>query len=452
MMLSACEDPATEIGADLLPNGDLISANFTDTISIKASTVLLDSIVTSSTDKVLVGRYIDPIFGTVTASGYFQITNVDSIRADANTVLDSVVLSLGYKYNIGDTTVPQSISVHRILDKIGQNTGSLTKRLLESLDAKNTYYNYDRANYDPTPIGTTGQFFARPIIKKRTIDSQLDSMRSLNIRLNESFGKELLSLSGKKAGAGLVNFKEYIKGIVLVPGANDNASILGFEPTNTPSTRRLRPSYMGLYYHTKGKTDTLRTFFFVSFTSNEAYNNRFNNISVDRAGTVMSSLRLPNQTLESQYSNKEIYIQSSTGLAAKLDFPSLKNLVKNGNVAVNKVELIISPIKLVTGTFPVIPLNLILVNPLDKKRPLRTPTGELSALATESGLAAQTAVFNSTKQEYVFNITSHFNSILLGKTENNGLYLTAGNDFRVNRLVADKNTIKLRVHYSKQGK
>lgn len=451
-MLTACEDPATEIGADLLPNGDQISTNFTDTLTIKASTVLLDSIVTSGTDKVLVGRYNDPIFGSVTANGYFQITNVDSIRGNANTVLDSVVLSLGYKYHIGDTTVPQSISVHRVLEKIGQNTGSLTKRLLESLDAKNTYYIQDVAKYDPVPLGTTGQFLARPIIKKRATDSELDSMRSLNIRLNESFGNELLSLSGKKAGTGLVNFKEYFKGMVLVPGASDQSGILGFEPTNTPSTLRLRPSFMGLYYHTQGQKDTLRTFFLVSFTSNETFNNRFNSIKIDRTGTILNALKLPNETLEPQYANKEVYLQSSTGLSTKLEFPYLKNLVKDGNVAINKVELIINPIKLVEGTFPIIPLNLILVNPNDKKRPLRTATGELAALPTESGLAAQTAIYNSSKKEYAFNITSYVNSILLNKIENNGLFLAAGNDFRVNRLVTDKSNIKLRVYYSKQGK
>ncbi len=451
-VITSCEDPATQIGSELIQNSDIISTNFTDTLTIKASTVLMDSVVTSGTDKLLVGRYTDPIFGDITSKSFFQITNVDSIRADANTVLDSVVLSLGYKYNIGDTLRPQSITVHRVLDKIGQNTGSLTKRLLESLDSKNTYFINDHLNYDPAPLGTTGNFLARPIVKKRESDNLLDSMRSINIRLNNSFGQELLSLSGKKAGSGLVNFKEYFKGMVLVPGADDNASILGFEPTNTPSSLRIKPSYMGLYYHTKDKKDTLRTFFFVSFTSNEAYNNRFNNISFDRSGTALKSLSKPNDIMGPQNSTDEVFVQSSSGISTKIEFPYLKNLAKDGNIAINKVELLVKPTNLVEGTFPSIALNLILANPTSIKKPLRTPTGELSALPAEGGASAQLAIYNSTRQEYVFNITSYFQQLLLGKIENNGLFIASAPDFRVNRLVLNKSSIKLRISYSKLGK
>ncbi len=450
--ITSCEDPTSDIGSELLQDSDKISTNFTDTLTIKTSTVVMDSVVTSSSDKLLVGRFTDPIFGTVTANSYFQITNVDSIKADANSVLDSVILNLGYKYNIGDTTIPQTINVHRVLEKIGQNTGSLTKRLLESLDSKNTYFISDKLSYETTPIGSSGSFLPRPIVKKREADNLLDSMRTLSIKLNNSFGLELLGLSGKKAGSGLVNFKEYFKGMVLVPGGNDNAAILGFEPNNTPSSLRIKPSYMGLYYHTKDKKDTLRNFFFVSFTSNESYNNRFNNLVFDRSQTVFRTMTKPNDSLEPQYDNKEVYVQSTSGLSTKIELPYLKTLAKNGNVSINKVQLYINPIKQVSGTFPTIALNMVLVNPLDKKRPLRTATGELSALAAEGGATAQLAVYNSTTKQYVFNITSYIQSVLQGKIENNGLFITAAHDYRVNRLVIDKTSIKLRVFYTKLGK
>lgn len=450
--ITSCEDPVTTIGSELLQSSDIISTNFTDTLTIKTSTVLMDSTRTSSTDKLVVGRYIDPIFGTMLAKSYFQIANVDSIKANENSILDSVVLNLGYKYYLGDTLAPQSISVHRVLDKIGQNTGSLTKRLLESLDSKNTYYINDHLNYDPTPLGTSGTFYARPVIKKRASESELDSMRSISIRLNNSFGQELLAQSGKSGGAGLVNFKEYFKGMVLVPGSNENAAILGFEPNNTPASKRIKPSYMGLYYHTKDQKDTLVNYFFVSFTSNEAFNNRFYSVDFDRTNTVLKDLKKPNDTIGAQYENKEVYIQSTSGIATKIEIPYLKSLVKDGNIAINKVELLLSPKKLITGSLPSIALNLVLVNPKEKNKPLRTATGELSALPSEDGTTASLAYYNSTKQEYAFNITSYINQILLGKLENNGLFVTAASDYRLNRLVLDKTSIKLRIFYSKLGK
>ena len=450
--ITACEDPATEIGSELLQPSDIVSTNFTDTLTLLTSTVLMDSVRTSGTDKLLVGRYIDPIFGAVASKSFFQIANVDSIKADANSVLDSVVLNLGYKYYFGDTLKPQSITVHRVLEKIGQNTGSLTKRLLESLDSKNTYFINDALTYENTPLGTTGTFFAMPTIKKGATESEVDSMRTLKIKLSDAFGNELMALSGKKAGTGLVNFKEYFKGMVLVPGNTDNAAILGFEPNNTPSTSRIKPSYVGLYYHTKDKKDTLVNYFFVSFTSNETYNNRFNHIQFDRSGTVLSGLTKPNDVLPSQSQSKEVYIQSTSGIATKLEIPYLKSLIKDGNVAINKVELLLKPKKLQDGSLPSVALNLVLVNPSDKKRPLRTATGELAALSSEDGSSAQVAVYNATRQEYVFNITTYIQQLLLSKLENNGLYISAAPDYRVNRLVLDNSSIKLRVFYTKIGK
>jgi Domain of unknown function (DUF4270) len=448
----SCEDPAGQIGAELLISEENISTNFTDTVTVKSSTVLLDSNVSSGNDRLLVGRYTDPVFGTTLAKSFFQITNVDSIKANENSVLDSVVINLGYKYFIGDTTKPQTITVHRVLEKIGQNTGSLTKRLLESLDSKNTYFINDKVSYDPMPLGSKTQFFARPIIKKRTSENTLDSMRSLTIRLDDNFGKELLSLGGKKAGSGLVNFKEYFKGLSLLPSENDNAAILGFEPNNTPSSVKIKPSYLGLYYHTRDQKDTLKAFFLVSFASNPSYNNRFNYIETDKSATALSKLTKPNDSIEPQGPNGEVFIQSSTGIATKIEFPSLKNLVKDGNIALNKVELLLQPKKLVESTPPTNSLNLILVDPNDKKRPLRTATGELAAIASENRQTAQIAFYNTEKNEYVFNITNYIQNVVLGKIDNNGLFITATNDFRLNRLILDKNSIKLRIHYSKLGK
>ena len=55
---------------------------YTDTLTVDASIVLLDSIVTSNTDNILVGRYTDPTLGLVEASSYFQISNKDTIRTE----------------------------------------------------------------------------------------------------------------------------------------------------------------------------------------------------------------------------------------------------------------------------------------------------------------------------------------------------------------------------------
>jgi Domain of unknown function (DUF4270) len=445
--LSSCEDPVTKIGSELLKPSDLVSTIFTDTLTVNYSTVLLDSVVTSSSNKLLVGRYVDPVFGSVEAKTYFQITNVDSIAANSNSVLDSIVLNLGYKYYYGDTLKPQSFTIHRVLDKIGQNTGSLTKRLIESLDTRNIYYNNDILNYDPVPLGKTGVFIPHPILKRRKSNIAFDSVyNTLSIKLDPAFGKELMALAGKKAGKGLVDFKEYFKGMVLVPDASFNAAILGFEPSNTVATSGLKPTYMGLHFHTKDKKDTLSNYFFVNFASNESYNNRFISLKTDRTGTPISALKLPNSSISGQIPNDELYVQSGTGISTKVEIPYLKTLAKNGNVRINKVEMIVEPVKQLSSSYPVISLNLVGVNPTDKKRPMRTATGDLASIPTETGVTS----YNVNKQ-YVFNLTSYFQNILAGNLENNGFIITAYPDYAINRLVLNRNSIKLRVFYTKIG-
>ncbi len=451
--ISSCEDEAGLIGKELLHDGDVISTQFTDTLSINASTVLLDSIVTSGANHLLVGRYTDPVFGTVEAKSFFQIANIDTLRNPKDAILDSVVLSLGYKYYHGDTLKRQNISVHRVLEKIGQNTGNLTKRLLESLENRNTFYNTDALKYDPTPLGAITNFTPRPVKLRNKQNAEFDSLyNSLNIRLNPEFGYELLGLQGKRAGNGLVDFKEYLKGLVLVPGASDDASVLGFEPNNTPSTVALKPSYLGLYYHSKEKKDTLSTFFLVSFTTNEAFNNRFNHVSVNRSATALAAIQKVNQPLPAVGSNKEVYVQSSTGLSTRVEIPYIKNLAKNGNIALNKAELILEPVNLFPGALPVIALNMVNINPKDKTRPWRTPTGELFAIAGEGNIGPQTAIYNTKTKKYVFNVTSYIQNVMTGKTENNGFIISSGNDHRVNRTIFNKNTMKLKVYYSQLGK
>jgi hypothetical protein len=77
LFLTACEDPQ-EIGSEVFVQD--IGVLYTDTLTVDASTILLDSIVTSNTANLLVGRYTDPTLGLVEASSYFHIANADTLR------------------------------------------------------------------------------------------------------------------------------------------------------------------------------------------------------------------------------------------------------------------------------------------------------------------------------------------------------------------------------------
>ncbi|RZK87980.1 MAG: hypothetical protein EOO62_38370, partial [Hymenobacter sp.] len=70
LLAAACSSTPGNIGVGL-PSADAnTGAYLVDTLTIKASTVLRDSIITSGSSSLLVGRYIDPQLGTITAKSY----------------------------------------------------------------------------------------------------------------------------------------------------------------------------------------------------------------------------------------------------------------------------------------------------------------------------------------------------------------------------------------------
>ena len=86
-----------------------------DTMSIDLSTLIIDSIETSSTENMLVGRYSDPELGNVVSSSYFQIGVPASTALDENEIYDSLTLVLNYgDLAYGDTLQPQTLKVYRL--------------------------------------------------------------------------------------------------------------------------------------------------------------------------------------------------------------------------------------------------------------------------------------------------------------------------------------------------
>src|SRR5476649_2314434 len=72
LAMSACTKP--QISFQSVYNGDNATNVISiDTFAVKISTVFLDSFTTSGTSTQLLGRYIDPYFGTITSRSYSDI-------------------------------------------------------------------------------------------------------------------------------------------------------------------------------------------------------------------------------------------------------------------------------------------------------------------------------------------------------------------------------------------
>ena len=118
--LSSCKKD-TSIGADILPQDDLLNVKFTDTLTVFSKTLADTFLRTDKLSKNYLGVINDPLFGFQKASIAVELDRPNDVYDDTlmtSYTVDSVVLFLKYSYIYGDTTVPQSFDVSTISNKI----------------------------------------------------------------------------------------------------------------------------------------------------------------------------------------------------------------------------------------------------------------------------------------------------------------------------------------------
>lgn len=116
-IFTACENDET-MGTDLMPSTDRPGIVVTDTIDIKAETLIDDSVYSSYQSHLLVGRLNDPVFGTTEAAFCAKFSNTSYGKFPNDAICDSVILSLGLDSTIthfyGDLNNPGKINVFRL--------------------------------------------------------------------------------------------------------------------------------------------------------------------------------------------------------------------------------------------------------------------------------------------------------------------------------------------------
>ena len=485
--MSACEDPQ-EIGSEVFVQD--IGVLYTDTISVEASTVLVDSIVTNNTDNLLVGRYTDPILGLVEANSYFQISNKDTIRTElfesdkitkldittkkdfkwikTPTKVDSIRFLLPYTLYQGDTLQKQTFTLTQLDDNA-------------SLDPNKTYFRSDIAPLlKSTVFGQLKNVEIKPVKDKNIIggSARFDTLRipitdpafiSFIISQRESTNKENALI-----GTG---FKNKIRGLALTTESNKNAAILGFSPYNSVIKAYYSYTYSYTLRNKANNADSIKVtidstksnnFYigrYVNSSTGAPLNARFNKITTTRSG-VFNKLVNPTDILTSAMANNQAVLQSSTGLAMKIKFPSLLKLKERKDIAINKAELVLEPNP---STYSV-PNDLVLIESTPANRFLRNTQTSEGALQFVSG-EASTASHIVKTNNYTFNVTSSLQNIISGRNKTNGWILTA-DTFReatqssprgpasgryvlssdVDRAIFDNKKIKLKVYYTYVGK
>ena len=296
MVLLACsldtsEIPSLEVGQDFADSN--VGVFSIDTFTVEVSTIKVDSIVTSGTNRILIGQYLDSLFGQIRSSSYMELTPVSYDLPD-DAELDSVGLVLGYDgYFYSDTTLVSKLDLFLLTDDL-------------RVDG-NFFYNTTLIPFDTLGLASV-DYVPEPMDED-----------SIFIKLPLEFGEALFNDIRDNDINNVDELTQVFQGITIQPGSNDNTSIIGFS-TNSNNT------YLRFFYRIPQEFDDDEDSFDFIIQTNSLEPKVYNNIRSDVSGLILDTLVDQEINLSSKSSNNQSFIQSGVGYASRIQFPTIKKL------------------------------------------------------------------------------------------------------------------------------
>lgn len=416
-LTQACTEVEDTLGEALPSPGTDLAATYTDTITVRASTVLTDSVPSSATGYLLAGRYLDSPLGTLTARSYLQVGLSSAFTPDPALQYDSLVLAVtADTYRYGDTTRTQQLEVHR---------------QTQAFQATKTYYTADALPYDDAVLG------------RRTFRAGAHT-DSLRIRLDNALGQELWQAGQNGQLTTYDEVKARLKGLVLTPGSTDNAALMRWSAA-------AGTTHLYMYYHDPAAPTEALVY---PFPVAGDYPHFFQ-LSADRTGTALASLSNPRQGVSSAASQEETFIQAGLGLKTKLEFPYLAQLKELGGlIIINSAQLSLETITSAENRFLPPPAALYprLTNRANQNGSyFLTSAGTIVTLPYQKGTSVRTGLDQG---GYVLGLTAYVQDVLRGTLVNGGVLLgseTTGSTERT-LLGSARNTahpLRLRLYFTR---
>jgi len=420
LIISACRKEDSILGLQVQPPGDQIGTAFSDTISIQTSIVREDSLRSDETASVfgLLGSYNDPVFGKSYSSFFSQFLLASNVSGFGSGVqLDSVVLSIAYNNSYGNISSQQIIKVFELKTAILR---------------ENAYYsNIKDSNY----VDFNNEVGSLTFVPKLTDSVVVDGVKKapqLRIRLNNNFGYKLLTASPSVLSDN-TSFTNYFKGLYLKSFNNDQlageGAILFFDMLKADS--KLTIFYSNTFITNVDGVET-------SVTVKDSYSflpninaARINKFSHDYAATeVQSNLALSKSS--------KIFVQSMAGINGRISFPYLKDLLKEGKIAINKAELVLKadPGSSFSTFAPPSRLFVVTIDSAGTKL-------EIPDIA--EGDSYYGGSYNSSTNEYRFNIARYLQGVLNDDQKFDLLLVPSGAAISANRFVSSDIKLNLTI-------
>lgn len=317
--LVSCDDSRNEYLAGSSWANPEARVKLIDTLTLKMSTIIMDSVVTSGQNKILIGRTKDDVFGEIKSSSFFEITPESfGINSRNNAVFDSLALYLTYdNYYYGDTLKTFKLSVF-----------PLERRL--KLNSDGSLYNTSHFNYSSNEIGNIS-FLPRPT----------KANNYLKINMDKTYGQSLFNLMKSGNVESQEYFLNFFKGLALVP-SNDNRAFLSFGIGNTIElSSESISTVMRMYYHTKSDNGADDTKYTLDFGVKTGY--QYNKIAYDFSNSELQNLT-PKNPLSSISVGNKAYQLSALGIYTKIEVPYINNILNlYPNISILDANMNIKP-------------------------------------------------------------------------------------------------------------
>ena len=413
----------TRLGSDLIPVVDNINTFDTLLDVTSKNGIFLDSTRLSKAELHAVGTINDPLFGNTTAAIYMEMMPAifpSSFYAKDSLVgLDSIVLSLAYKGNYGDSMESQQIDF-----KVLKVTERMHRDTLFDFPA---IYKLSQTFSTNGILGTKSYTSIKKIrdsVAVRRDSTKYKVVNQVRIVLNNDVDLLKIFNDSNALRKNDTIFRNFFKGFKVeanVSGGNGALAYINLTDTDT----RLE-----FYYRRKNggsKIDTTSASFFCGSNAGHA-----NNIVRNIAGSELQSNLL---------SDSLLYIYTTPGSFGRIKIPGLSLL---SNRIVHRAELKILQIPdLSSASGKLIPPSFLYLDRFDTAidRPKFTPipfdlnpSGFYSCFPSDMGidynyfggvLPAKKIINGQTVYEYNFNLTRYVQSIVTRHATNPDLRLSS---------------------------
>ena len=435
-LAGACADPSEII---LDPDNNQIGVFYAE-IPLSASIVLLDSFNTTRPGYLVVGGDVSPFFGHTEAIAYSRLSfNPGGKTPTEEAIFDSAKFHLNIAAVDGSGfSQGKTFTVHRLQEQI--------------LDT--TYYNFSSLPFEQGAIAE-GSFVLRA-----------DTINAVSMPLDEDLALDLFGKvkSGDPAFDNIFAFRDYFPGVAIT-GDPEQQMTASIAPGNGTG--------ISLYYHYED--DTVATVYPI----NTIQSRYFNQIINDRTGTPTE--KITDAGIAYELEGNLIGTKANVGLVLKLDTQPISDFLDTlDNVTFNQFSLEMGPLENFVETKQPI-RNIVMYFADDNNSRLSRADGKLLSIQAEGQAQIEgkdangnvipaasrptSLLFNSEKFIYTQQLNSYVNALFRHDLMRTDLILyprsasetvaspvaTTDDEFRhsLKEFVVNKNTIKLKVYYSK---